>query len=557
MAAFFTFDAPADVHHHHNQQAQQPHTFFDQQHGNVQAVPLSATPQEQQQQRKPPPLFAHFALASPTQNQAGLGATAAQGPAGLGFYQPAPADASSSSSFFDLHAATQQAYQPQSSATANQASVNYHQTFEQQPAGHNPFQQTAFQQHTNPFEQSTNPFEQSTNPFEQSALQPTSDAFQSIPEPSVVPVGGSQSVFGGFDIARQPIVQQQQQLQKPQNPFLTSALVQPDQNPDQNAQQQYHGYSEGVQQQQPVLQPVLQPPQLSASSSKNRDADQPKWARAADASDVIYGCAWLPTTNTCVIADAQGLLQCVRVGDQGQSFAVACQRKASSAISSLAATSPTSVCCASADGTVTAWDLHANRTQQLLGSFGQLVAYEQQRQLLVVGSWSKHVVVKRDLRQPGFSNAAVIKLQGKCHAVDVRGFHVAVGVNTDPSNVQVLIYDARSTAAPALTLQLKPEEGMVRSVALSDRLLVYGTQRGYVGTQVLAASNNEPSRCCFDMLETSRAKQQQHYSRPVSLMVNKVIFSGQDSCVTPQLGVQKKHTHTVNCAVHELNLSAD
>lgn len=347
---------------------------------------------------------------------------------------------------------------------------------------------------------------------------------------------GVQSVFGGFDGTsaaafdnpQNVFALQSTQPTQQQNPFLTPA-----QTATAAAAEKEQGVSnnQNAFAQQPFFEGGQQAP--LPPTSRSRDPDQPKWLRAADACDVVYGCAWLTTTDTCVIADAKGLIQCVRVEDQGRSASVVGQKQASSAVSSLAALSPTHVCCANAEGTVTTWDLQANGAQQPLGTYGQLVAYEQHQKLLVVGSWSKQVVII-DMRHP--SKHATIKLQGKCHAVDVRGLNVAVGVNTDPSNVHVLLYDARRTDAPALTLKLKQEEGMVRSVAVNDQLLAYGTQRGYVGAHSLVRTSSEPlSR--FDMLKAShtRTLQQLQQQRPVSLMVNKVVFSGNDTYVDVHL----------------------
>jgi hypothetical protein len=553
MADFFTFNdaSPSSVFQAQQQQPQtQPQSSFfsgsgsnlQQQQQDTQSFFNSAT-QQQPQQRRPLPLsFDHFALPS-SQTFAALGSDARQTQEQTSSsFQPVPNYASSNP--FDLRSATTP-QQQLNGASAHQADVFQSHGFGTQPMvqGQHAFSQDAFKQDA--FKQAA-----FASAFQQpDPLQPSqfTGAIQS----------GVQSVFGGFDGTSAAAFDNPQNIfglqstqpTQQQNPFLTpaQAAAAAAAEREQGASNNQNAFA-----QQPFFEGGQQAP-LSTSSS--RDPDQLKWLRAADACDVVYGCAWLTTTDTCVIADAKGLIQCVRVEDQGRSASVVGQKQASSAVSSLAALSPTHVCCANAEGTVTTWDLQANGAQQPLGTFGQLVAYEQHQRHLVVGSWSKQVVII-DMRQP--SKHATIKLQGKCHAVDVRGLNVAVGVNTDPSNVHVLLYDARRTDAPALTLKLKQEEGMVRSVAVNDHLLAYGTQRGYVGAHSLVRTSSEPlSR--FDMLEASRTRtlQQLQQQRPVSLMVNKVIFSGNDTYVDVHLLLVLLQARNLDsCTGHNFNFNA-
>jgi hypothetical protein len=247
-----------------------------------------------------------------------------------------------------------------------------------------------------------------------------------------------------------------------------------------------------------------------------RDLNQDKWPRCADMRGTIYGCTWFDANNL-LLGDASGDFRCLRI-QPGQPFKYAFEINQKEPIVSIAANSQMTAGVFTADpkGNVIQWDL-ASKKSNPKGALGQSMAMEFRTGVLAVGSWASHIAVV-DVRN---NKPTKIAVSGKVHCVDINGHVIYAGVNRDPQNMAVLLYDLRNTSKPMLTHRVEQKEGLVRCIMRrgTQNGFMYGTRNGFVG---LNLGGNQARTTVLSLAETFK----QHPSP--ALMVSSIAFNPSD-----------------------------
>ena len=249
-----------------------------------------------------------------------------------------------------------------------------------------------------------------------------------------------------------------------------------------------------------------------------RDPDQAKWPRAEDMRGTIYGCAWF-SNEMLLVGDAAGDMKCIRVARGGR-FQTSVSLNVQAPIVSIAchAKLPAGVFTSDPKGNVRQWDLRSKK-DKARGALGQALAMDFQSGVLVAGSWAKHIAVL-DVRNNG--SPQKIALPGKCHCVDVNGNMIYAGVNKDPQNIAVMLFDRRNTSKPFKTWKVDPRQGLIRCIMRRGNQggFMYGTRNGYVGLNI--NGHNQPTTT--DLATVFRTTGQ----RSPSLMVSSIAFNPTD-----------------------------
>ena len=236
--------------------------------------------------------------------------------------------------------------------------------------------------------------------------------------------------------------------------------------------------------------------------------------------DTIYGSAWL-NDNNLVLGDAAGTLTCFQVGSTFNR-AVEIQNDAPIVHLDCSGRMQAGVFVTDSNGAVKQWDLRT-KNSKTHSVTGHCVSIDATTGNVAVGSWQQHIGLL-DVR----TNAAKkIQLQGRCHCIHINNNIIYAGVNKDPQNCAVVLYDCRNTSTPYHFEKLDPKCVKVRTVLRSGNNYgyVYGTEFGYIGFN---AGHKQQSRIC-DLQQTFNQSsnsfmQATPTTRPANLMVNRVAY---------------------------------
>jgi hypothetical protein len=231
----------------------------------------------------------------------------------------------------------------------------------------------------------------------------------------------------------------------------------------------------------------------------------------------IYGCTWFDNSSL-LLGDATGDFKCLRIQPgQDPPFKYVFDINQKEPIVSIAANSKMTAGVFTADpkGNVIQWDL-ASKKSNPKGALGQSLAIDVNSGVLAVGSWAGHVAAL-DVRNNKSNKIAV---SGKVHCVDILGNIIYAGVNRDPQNMAVLLFDLRNTTKPIVTHRVDPKEGLVRCIMRrgTQNGFIYGTRNGFVGVNL----GHHARTTVLSLAEAFR----EHPSR--ALMVSSIAFNPSD-----------------------------